>query len=356
MADRTVEIREFCTAWCRRRATKAFAPEVIPLVCRMGHGPVVFGVYSLNYNGNRAASLVLRKAKVFENQRELFRSLNAGYLEGDLIESCRVVVDRIACWEAIQHIPEPMVKTLAAVQREAHGFVREAGRTRNLKSRVEQDIRNFNMILYGNRLAVPMVFELGRAGLAFGLYNDDVADTANRGLADSLLLEQAMSFNDVHEMASAFQLGYESSRQVRFALDHVSHYYTLLDMQMFANNSQAREMISLIPMKPDEAEARAASTVDAQYRTDEPRREYLKLWGIELPLRKDLMPEALSEDVTTVAEISEGIANAMSGVGGGIGKVLKADVGKTAKNILASEIKNPFRSRKDHPEQGTGKD
>jgi hypothetical protein len=337
MPERVVEIKDFCTAWCYRRASEGFMPKVVPLICRMDHGGLVFGVYSLNYNGHRAASILLRKAKAFVSQRDLSEALANGLPGGDLIESERVVADHVASWEALDTIPQPLINLLAAIQKEAQGFTREASGTRNLKFRIEQDIRNFNVLLYGNRLAVPMIFELGDAGMVFGFYNDDEANVENRGNLGSLVLDQAMSFNDVGEMRVAFDHGYDSGRQVRFALDHVTRYCTLLDMHVFAENEHAKEMISLIPLKPDKIELLTEEVGDG-WQGDEPRAEYLKLWGIELPVRKELVPDALKQDVSTVAEISDGIS-----------KVLKADVGKTAKTLLTKEIKNPFRSKKPKP-------
>jgi hypothetical protein len=245
-----------------------------------------------------------------------------GAAEAESLQSVRVVADHIAAWEALDELPAPIERCVKALEEEAMTFTYEHSATRLLKPRIEQDIRNYNAAQYANRLLVPVIFEMGRAGVVFGFYNDSEGGTANRGKLDSILLEYATTFNHKLEIWDAVTTGYHSKRSTRTALSFITHYYSLMDMPELAENEKARALIAAIPPKPVKVEQQ-----EAQRRPQAPEEGYLKLWGWEIPVPKEIVPNALTQDLK-LPELAEGL-------------------GKSAKKILATEIKNPFRNKKD---------
>ena len=161
MAERGIEIREYCQAYCARKTPKTGGRAVVPLLLRLAHGDLLFGFYCMSYNQGRTSSLVLRKVCAYGSLNEIHRALEQGLDDGEALESARVVSDRIAAWEAFEGVPAASVALVRALEKESSGFQRETGGLRHLKGRIEQDIRNYNLAHYGRRILVPMVFEMG---------------------------------------------------------------------------------------------------------------------------------------------------------------------------------------------------
>ena len=166
--------------------------------------------------------------------------------------------------------------------------------------------------------------------MVFGFYNAADDDVSNRGRLDTLQLEFATMLGDRNELWELIDRGYVSDGHACVALDCVTYYYSLMDMRYLATNIRAKEMVARIPAKPVKAAPKRKAAP-----APEPEEEYLKLWGWELPVSKDLVPDVLQADVP------------MSDIAGGIGKVLKSDVTDSAKRILTTEIRLPFLRKKD---------
>ena len=328
MAEKIQELKEYCQAYCERHQSGATARNVVPVMMRMTFGGIVFGFYCSTYNRARAGSIVLRKSSVHPSERDVLRVLEDRRVETSSLESNRVVVDHIACWEAIEKIPPGIADLVSQLERETQYFKREQGTTRNLKPRIEQDVRNYNAVHYSNRVLVPMIFELGRAGVVFGFYNTDDSDTANRGNTNSLLLEQATSLGSKDELWEVIDRGYDSRQHICIALDQISCYYSLMDMQELADNIRAKELIARLKLKPTPVESELPEYPDRP--SEEQEEGYLKLWGWEIKVSKQVLPEVFTQDVD------------VSGIADNVGRVLKSDVGVSAKKLLNTELKIPF--------------
>ena len=321
MADRIQEIRDYCSDYCRRHSATANGRMVVPIMFRMDFGGIIFGYYALTYNTNRAVSVLLRKASAHESELDVLRALEERRKTG-VLESNRVVSDHVACWEAVETPSPAASETLIQLEAEARYFKREQAATRNLKPRIVQDIGRYNAIHYGNRALVPMIFQLGRAGIVFGFYND--CEGAQRGNAGHMMLTHASTFSGHDEIWQAISRGYNSKRRACVVLDYVTHYYSMMDMQELADNAKAKELIARIPPKP--APARPASAEGAPTEPPEgegQEQDFLKLWGWQVPVAKDSLPGLFTQDFK------------MPGIAEGIGKALK------------TEIRIPFGTKKE---------
>ncbi len=246
MAERFVEIRDYCIDYCARQGGDGPERSVAPIMFRLDYGGLIFGFYSINYNRARAASIILRKAGVYSSEKDILRMLEEGVCEDDVLESLRVISDHITSWEALEQMPACVEKLIDELEKEARLFVAPRGGTRQLKPRIEQDARNYNAAHYGNRTLVPMVLEMGRAGVVFGFFDDSGGNMPKRAGIDSILLERATSFNHKLEIWDAVSHGYTSRRRVRVALEFITHYYSLSDMQELADNEKAIALIAAI--------------------------------------------------------------------------------------------------------------
>jgi len=328
MPERILEIKDYCANYCERNHRGSAPPNVVPMMFRMDFGGILFGFYNVNYNRNRAASIVLRKASAHAEEMELLRTLEDRRCATGCVESLRVVTDHVACWEGLEETPIGIRKLVSQLEIEGKYFQREQTGTRNLKPRIEQDIRNYNALHYSNRVLVPMIFELGRAGVVFGFFSDHDEANDNRGNVGSLLMEMARTFDSKDNIWEAIERGYSSRQRVRVALDYVTHYYSLMDMQELADSLRAKELVARIPLKPPEEKPEAEGPGKLE-------EEYLRLWGWEVRVAKDSLPDILTQDVS-VPEIAEGI-----------GRVLKTDVSIPAKRIFGKEQKKPAKAKKE---------
>ncbi len=327
MAERMHEIRDYCAAYCDWHRKGAIVPTVAPLLLRLDCGKVVFGFYCNAYNAGRAASMILRKASIHDGRYGVTSRLEED-VETNVLEAGRVVADHVASWCAVDPLPEHGIRLLHQLEAEAGQFQRELTGSRNLKPRIEQDIRNYGNAHYRGKALVPMIFELGRAGIVFGFADMDSEAAAARSTQDTILLQHGVTMEQESELWDLINRTYRSNQQVQIALDKVVLYYSLMDMQFLGSNEKARELVARIPDRPEyvaEAEAGEAPTG----REEE---NYLKLWGWQLPVRKNLMPEVLTQDVD------------MTDVADGLGRV-----STSARRVLTTELRNPFRSRKKAP-------
>ena len=331
MAERILDIKDYCTEYCNAHAKDGAVHNIVPILLHMDDGAIIFGFYCRTYNQHRAGSVVLRKASIHASELDVLRMMEERHCATGMLESNRVAAEHVACWSALEKAPLGIRDLVARLEKEAMYFKREIAGTRKLKPRIEQDIRNYNLVHYDNRALVPMIFDLGRSGSIFGFYRDTGEAADNRSTGDTLTIEYATAFRERDELWAAIDRGYSSRRRACLALEHIQCYYSLMDMQELADNMKAKELIARLPAKPKPPEPREEPAAPREDQTEE---GYLKLWGWEIRVVKNVLPKALTQDVN-VSQIANGVS-----------RVLKTDVGKPAKKLLKTELRLPFTGPK----------